>query len=92
MSDIDTIMERLERIERMTLLGAKQMLDTEEVAMLTGYSVTYIGQLVKNREIPYYKRGNRRLFDRDEIDEWMHANRIPTKDEINVAAVGYTRV
>ena len=90
MNDAELI-ERLERIERMTLLAAKQMLDTEDVAMLTGYSVTYVAQLVKSRQIPFYRRGNRRYFDRVEIEKWMLDDRIPTNDEIRNQAVGYRK-
>ena len=90
MTEIDTILARLERIEKMTLLAAKLVLNTEDVAMLTGYSTAYIDQLVKSREIPYYKRGNRRFFDRDEVEDWMRENRIPANNEITAQAVGYT--
>ncbi len=90
MTDADTILARLERIERMTLLAAKSVLDTEDVALLTGYSAAYIGELVKRREIPYYRRGNRRFFDREEVEGWMLENRIPANYEITAKAVGYT--
>ena len=85
------ILERLERIERMTLLAAKVVLDTDDVAMLTGYSPAYIAQLVKSRQIPYYRRGNRRYFDRDEVEAWMLECRIPADNEITAKAVGYNR-
>lgn len=90
MNDTELI-ERLERIERMTLLAAKQMLDTEDVAMLTGYSVDYIHKLADAKNIPYYKRGNRRFFDRDEIDDWLREQRIDTNNEVIAKAVGYRR-
>ena len=83
------ILSKLENIERLTLLAAKTVLDTEDVAMLTGYSVAYIVQLVKARAIPYYRRGNRRFFNRDEIEGWMMGTRIPANEEIRRTAIGY---
>ena len=89
MTDAELI-ERLERIERMTLLASKNVLDINDVSSLTGYTVKYLRLLIANREIPHYRRGNRLFFNRDEIEEWMMDVRIPTKDEINIQAVGYT--
>ena len=47
--------------------------------------------LADNKNIPYYKRGNRRFFDRDEIDDWLREQRIDTNNEVIAKAVGYRR-
>lgn len=87
--ELTAVMERLESIERMTLLSAKNVLDLSDVALLTGYSKKYLRLLIARREIPHYRRGNRLYFSRDEIDGWMLEQRIPTNDETERQAVGY---
>lgn len=87
--ELTSVMERLKAIERMTLLAAKNVLVLDDVALLTGYSKKYLRLLIARREIPHYRRGNRLYFSRDEIDEWMLEQRIPTNGEIEVQAVGY---
>jgi excisionase family DNA binding protein len=87
--EMATVMERLEQIERMTLLAAKNVLVLDDVAMLTGYSKKYLRLLIANRDIPHYRRGNRLYFAREEIDGWMLEQRIPTNGETEALAVGY---
>lgn len=87
--ELESVMERLKAIERMTLLAAKNVLVLDDVALLTGYSKKYLRLLIARREIPHYRRGNRLYFSRDEIDEWMLEQRVPTNGEIEVQAVGY---
>jgi len=70
-------------------LSAKNVLDINDTAELTGYSVKYLRLLIAKREIPHYRRGNRLYFNRDEIEDWMMGTRIPTKEEMNVRAMGY---
>lgn len=87
--ELTSVMERLESIERMTLLAAKNVLVLDDVALLTGYSKKYLRLLIARREIPHYRRGNRLYFSRDEIEEWMLEQRVPTNGEVEVQAVGY---
>lgn len=87
--ELESVMERLKAIERMTLLAAKNVLVLDDVALLTGYSKKYLRLLIARREIPHYRRGNRIYFSRDEIDEWMLEQRVPTNGEVEVQAVGY---
>lgn len=87
--ELTSVMERLKAIERMTLLAAKNVLVLDDVALLTGYSKKYLRLLIARREIPHYRRGNRLYFSRDEVDEWMLEQRVPTNGEIEVQAVGY---
>ena len=89
MMTLEDIAERLDRLERMTALASKNVLDINEVADLTGYTVKYLRLLISRREIPHYRRGNRLYFSRDEVEGWMMGTRIPTKEEMNVKAMGY---
>lgn len=87
--ELTSVMERLESIERMTMLAAKNVLMLDDVALLTGYSKKYLRLLIAKREIPHYRRGNRLYFSRDEIYGWMLDQRVPANGEVEVQAVGY---
>ena len=89
MMTIADIAKRLDRLEALTALSAKTVLDINDTAELTGYSVKYLRLLIAKRDIPHYRRGNRLYFNRDEIEDWMMGTRIPTKEELNIKAMGY---
>ena len=89
MITLEEIAKRLDRLETLTALSAKTVLDINDTAELTGYSVKYLRLLIAKREIPHYRRGNRLYFSRDEIEDWMMGVRIPTKEEMNIKAMGY---
>lgn len=89
MITLDQIGQRLERLEVLVTLSAKTVLDIKDVAELTGYKVKYLRTLVARREIPHYRRGNRLYFNRDEVEDWMMGQRVPTIDEMKSKAIGY---
>lgn len=89
MITLEDIAQRLDRLEALTALASKTVLDINETAELTGYSVKYLRLLITKREIPHYRRGNRLYFNRDEVEDWMMGERIPTKEEMNIKAMGY---
>jgi len=89
MTTLEDIAQRLDRLERLAQMSVKNIVTINEVAMLTGYSVKYLRLLIAKREIPHYRRGNRLYFSRDEIEDWMMGTRIPTKEEMNIKAMGY---
>lgn len=89
MITLEQIGQRLERLEALVTLSAKTVLDIKDVAELTGYKVKYLRTLVARREIPHYRRGNRLYFNRDEVEDWMMGQRVPTIDEMKSKAIGY---
>lgn len=91
MISLEDIAKRLDRLETLTALSAKTVLDINDTAELTGYSVKYLRLLIAKRDIPHYRRGNRLSFNRDEIEDWMMGERIPTNEEIQTKAVGYRK-
>ena len=66
MSEIDA---RLERLEQMTLLAAKNVLSVKEAALLLGRSE----KTIRNRidEIPHYYGPMGITFRRQELEDWM---------------------
>jgi len=91
MMTLEDIAKKLDRLETLTALSAKNVLDINDTAELTGYSVKYLRLLIARRDIPHYRRGNRLYFDREEIEGWMLGTRIPTNEEIQSKAVGYRK-
>lgn len=69
--------------------GGKTIMNTDEVAKYTGYVKKYIYKLTGEKKIPHYKRGGKVFFRKEEIDQWMHENRVRTDDEIDQAASNY---
>lgn len=84
-----TVENRLERIERLVLLGSKQVLDTKEVALLLGISESRIRHLVSERNIPHYRQGAKLYFKKSEIEQWQTQTRIPTIAEMESRGTTY---
>ena len=88
---METIEERLERIERLTLLLAKTALNMDDMAAYTGLSKLYLYKLVHLRKIPFYKNPGGKLtyFNKAEVDRWLLAHRVATRDEMESQAAAY---
>lgn len=55
------------------------------VEELSGYikmSKSSIYKWTSLKEIPYYKKGNNLLFNKEEIDLWLQQYIVPTKDQL----------
>ena len=86
----DLITAKLNAIERYTLLGANNVLNLDDVAMLTGLSKSHLYKLTCTKQIPHYKPNSKAMyFDRVEIEEWMKQNRVTTQAEAEQKAVAY---
>lgn len=82
MTDLEKIAEQLNRVERYTLLAAKNVLTFEDVALLTGMSKSHLYKLTSTRQIPFYKpNGKNVFFDRSEVEDWLRQNRATTEQE-----------
>ncbi len=60
----------------------KDFLTTKDMAKLLNSSEIWIRKLVQNKIIPSYKIGGKRLFKKEEIDQWIDSQ----KDEPKAAA------
>lgn len=86
----DLIAAKLNAIERYSLLGAKKVLNIDDVAILTGLSKSHLYKLTCSKQIPHYKPNTKAMyFDRAEIEEWMLQNRVTTQAEAEQQANGY---
>ena len=87
-NDIRILLDRLEQIEQLATLSVKTILTIDDVCSFTGLSKQRVYALCSNREIPHYKQG-KLYFKRKEVEDWMTANRQPTRAEIASKATLY---
>lgn len=86
----EMILERLEAIERNSLLAAKNVLTIDDVALLTGLSKSHIYKLTCSKQIPFYRpNGKLVYFDRLELESWLKQNRVNTTAEAEQQAIAY---
>lgn len=87
----EEIIKRLDQIQQLTLIAAKEVLDVAEVSLLTGKKIQTIYNLVHRREIPCYKPNAHTVrFKKSEINDWLLQNRQATNAEIDSIASLYT--
>lgn len=80
---------RLDRIEQLTLIGAKNTLNLEEAALYTGFSTGHLYRLTSSRAIPHYKQSRKLYFSKAELDKWMQEHPVATKADIESRAATY---
>ena len=77
----------LDRIEKITLIGVKNVLTVDDVATIAGLSKAHIYRLTSSQEITHYKpTGGKIYFKKEEIEEWLLQNRVCTTQEIQSSA------
>ncbi|MGI6048864.1 MAG: helix-turn-helix domain-containing protein [Petrimonas sp.] len=80
----------LEVIEKLSLLGAKNVFTLDEASLITGLKKSYLYKLTHFKEIPHYKpNGGMIYFDRADLEAWMKQNRVATAKEIDQKANSY---
>ena len=83
------VIDELERMKQISLLNTKSVLNMDDVALLTGLSKHFLYRLCSKRQLPHYKQGKKiSFFKKNEIENWMLSNRIPTADEITAEKGG----
>lgn len=81
------ITQRLDQIQSLTLLAAKEALNVEDVHLLTGLAKQTIYNLIHTHAIPCYRPEGRTVrFRKAEINEWLLQNRQKTYSEIEADA------
>ena len=89
---MEQILNELQELKNLTLLGAKKALTMSDCALLTGLSKSHLYKLVCRKAIPYYKSNGGKLtyFDKSEVEAWQLQHRVKTSAEIEQEAVTYT--
>jgi len=88
-ADINMLCARLDRLEQITLIGAKSVLNLEEAVLFTGLSKGHLYRLTSERGIPHFKMRRHLYFKKQELEDWMLRNKVLTKEEIDSKAATY---
>ena len=86
---LQTIDTRLNRIERLTLIGAKAVLDIDEASVFTGFSKGHLYRLTSERQIPHYKKNRKLYFKKSELEAWLLEDKVMTAKDIENQATTY---
>jgi len=81
--------EKLANIERLLIINGKDALNVSECAIFLGITPSRVRHLASERDIPHYKRGGKMYFSKQELQDWMLAERIPTNKEIEAIAMNF---
>ena len=74
-------------------LSNKKVLTSRELAVYTGWSLSYIYKLTMSNTIPYSKpNGKTCFFDREEIERYLMGARVQTQAEVEAQAQKIGRV
>lgn len=83
-------MTQLDRIEKYTLLAAKNVLVLEEAALILGVATSTLYKMTMRNQVPYYKPNGKLIyFNKQELEEWMQQNRVATVEETEARAAEY---
>ncbi len=77
---------RLDRLEELALIGAKNTLDIDEAALYTGYSKGHLYRLTSRRGIPHSKKDRKVYFEKAKLDEWLTRDEVPTREQTEAEA------
>ncbi len=67
-------------IESTDALATRTWLSIEQAAEYTTFAVVTLRKLAYRGAIPFYKKGRRVVFKREEIDSWMGTSRVEPID------------
>lgn len=78
--------ERLDRLEQLTLIGAKQVLTLDEAVVYTGLSKCHLYRLTSTRQITFCKQARHLFFKKTDLDRWLTADRHISECDIDSEA------
>ena len=88
--EYDELSKKLDGVLNLITLGSKDVLQIEDVVILTGLSKSHIYRLTSSKKIPHSKpTGGFIYFKKSDVEEWMLKNRILTVDEIDAKSSTY---
>ena len=85
------ILNELQELKNLTLLGVKKVLTMSDCSLLTNLSKSHLYKLVMNKKIPHWKSNGGKLtyFDKQEIEAWLLQHRVRTTVEVETEAANY---
>jgi excisionase family DNA binding protein len=67
-------------IESIDALSTRTWLSIDQAADYTTFAVETLRKMVYRGAIPFYRKGRRVVFKREEIDSWMDTSRVEPTD------------
>lgn len=84
------IYEVSEKSKRLLLIGVKNFLNVDDVAVYLGISKSVVYGLMRTKQIPYSKpNGKLAFFKKSDVDAWLGSNRIASASEVEEQAARY---
>lgn len=84
--------DKLDRIGQYTVIAAKSVLNLNEAALFTGFSVGHIYRLTRKKQIPHFKKSRKLYFKKSELEDWMLENKVASNAEISSQAATYVAI
>ena len=68
-----SILQKLDELKTISLIGSKNALNLKDAALFTGLSKVYLRYLISERRIPCYKSSGGKLvyFKKEDLEKWM---------------------
>lgn len=86
----ELILKKLNRLEKLLALSAKEILTIEEAELYSGYAVSYIYKLTHTRKLSYSKpNGGALFFKKSDIDKYMLQNYNKSVEQLEDEAFNY---
>ena len=80
--EFQQILAELREIKGLAELNAKQVLNLDDAAALTGLSKSYLYKLTSTHQLPFSKPCGRTIFiGREDLQNWLMRHRQPTTEE-----------
>ena len=86
---LQTLSDKLDSLSRMTLIGAKTVLDLEETCLFTGLSKGHLYRLTSGRQIPFFRKNRKLYFKKTDLEKWMTETPCASLKDINSQAATY---
>lgn len=80
--DIKTQIRDLQMALEQVSAGGGEVLNFDQCMKLTGFSKGLLYRMTSQREIPHYKKGKFVFFKRSEVENWLFAEKVNTREEI----------
>ena len=83
--------EILEKVAELVLRGTKQILNLEEVSVLTGLSKSTLYKKTRKRFIKFHKApgGKNLFFRREDVEQFMLEREFKTTEKLETEAISY---
>jgi len=85
MGSVENLLDRLNLLEE-NIYTTKKVLTFNEACFYLGVSPSLLYKLMSSREVPHYKpRGKMLYFNKEELNDWLMQNNVPTISAITKA-------